>query len=551
MIFFLRRRGVPLGCRLAISAALAFAAGPSSGSELSHFSPRASGMGGAYGAVSDDAGAVFFNPAGLRLIKKTELDLAYGKPFTGAKGVELWSGAGTFAVSGKSWGSAAVSWTEASVQDLFSEKNLILSYAHGLPLAGRPLRLGASWRRVRQDYDLDARAAGDPVFRSGDDAAASAYDIGALYGFGPEERLRLGAAVRSVNEPDIGFQQSVPLPRSYRLGLSYLLPAGRLGADFLPAFDALWIDGRRDYFMGMEARLRVHPLALRAGTNIVGDRGRDAALGFGYALPLAGNWKIILDYAFLYPLRLEETSGSHVAGFKLRFQEAPKKPVRAPDPPAPAGPADTDGDGVADKADACPDTPAGTTVDRTGCAVDADLDGTPDGQDQCPGTPEGAVADACGCPSDSDGDGVWDGLDRCPGTPQGIPVDAAGCPAAPREGQKISVKLRVEFASGRTDINSDFDQDLRDVAAFLKAHPEVTTEIEGHTDSQGASNINILLSQKRAESVRSRLIALGVEASRLTAKGYGPFRPVADNATPEGRQKNRRVVATMTATKKR
>jgi OOP family OmpA-OmpF porin len=91
-------------------------------------------------------------------------------------------------------------------------------------------------------------------------------------------------------------------------------------------------------------------------------------------------------------------------------------------------PRDTDGDGVPDKKDKCPDTPKGATVDATGCPHDSDGDGVLDGLDQCPNTPKGATIDAKGCPKDSDGDGVYDGLDQCPDTPKGATVDAKGCP---------------------------------------------------------------------------------------------------------------------------
>jgi OOP family OmpA-OmpF porin len=91
-------------------------------------------------------------------------------------------------------------------------------------------------------------------------------------------------------------------------------------------------------------------------------------------------------------------------------------------------PSDSDGDGVWNGIDQCPDTPKGATVDAKGCPTDSDGDGVFDGIDQCPDTPKGATVDAKGCPSDSDGDGVWDGIDQCPNTPKGATVDATGCP---------------------------------------------------------------------------------------------------------------------------
>ena len=89
---------------------------------------------------------------------------------------------------------------------------------------------------------------------------------------------------------------------------------------------------------------------------------------------------------------------------------------------------DTDGDGVADSRDKCPDTPRGAKVDKNGCPIDSDGDGVYDGLDKCPDTPKGCVVDKNGCPVDSDGDGVCDGLDKCPDTPKGCVVDKDGCP---------------------------------------------------------------------------------------------------------------------------
>jgi outer membrane protein OmpA-like peptidoglycan-associated protein len=91
-------------------------------------------------------------------------------------------------------------------------------------------------------------------------------------------------------------------------------------------------------------------------------------------------------------------------------------------------PKDSDGDGVLDGLDACPDTPKGCPVDARGCPLDTDGDGVIDCQDKCADTPRGAKVDPTGCPTDADEDGVWDGLDACPDTPKGCRVDAKGCP---------------------------------------------------------------------------------------------------------------------------
>jgi outer membrane protein OmpA-like peptidoglycan-associated protein len=223
-----------------------------------------------------------------------------------------------------------------------------------------------------------------------------------------------------------------------------------------------------------------------------------------------------------------------------------------PDTPAgatvdPSGcPTDGDGDGVFDGLDQCADTPAGATVDARGCPADADGDAVLDGIDQCPGTPVGAEVDARGCTveRDSDGDGVLDSADRCPRTRPGQEVDGVGCPILFRieAGQRQPLVLRgVNFETGRSTLTQDSHATLNEVAASLVANPEVRIEIAGHTDATGSRQLNMRLSLARAQAVRAYLAQQGVAPDRMVARGYGPDRPIAPNATAAGRAENRRV----------
>jgi OOP family OmpA-OmpF porin len=99
----------------------------------------------------------------------------------------------------------------------------------------------------------------------------------------------------------------------------------------------------------------------------------------------------------------------------------------------------------------------------------------------------------------------------------------------------------VNFVTGKADIAPESEAILEKVYKTLKAFPEVAVEIRGYTDNVGSRASNVALSQRRADSVRQWLISKGIEPGRLTAKGYGPDNPVADNSTPEGRAKNRRI----------
>jgi len=210
-------------------------------------------------------------------------------------------------------------------------------------------------------------------------------------------------------------------------------------------------------------------------------------------------------------------------------------------------PLDADGDGVFDGLDACTDTPAGASVDRRGCPVDSDKDGVYDGLDECPGTPAGAKIDGRGCPIDSDGDGVYDGLDECADTPAGSKVDKKGCKLTEKEYEFLNTGMLtlqgIQFASGSATIDPASYPVIDEAAQMVIKWSQLNVEIGGYTDSQGAEAFNQSLSEKRANSVRDYILKefTGVSAENITAVGYGEANPVAPNDTREGRAQNRRV----------
>ncbi len=218
-------------------------------------------------------------------------------------------------------------------------------------------------------------------------------------------------------------------------------------------------------------------------------------------------------------------------------------PAPAPAPIVPVIPADSDHDGVIDTLDKCPGTPAGVVVDSNGCPIDSDKDGVADYLDKCPNTPAGAPVDSNGCPLDSDKDGVADYLDKCPNTPAGTAVNASGCPleAAKKYCDKPTV-IPILFDFGKSDIKAKYHDELDKVGNFLKEFPKSKGTIEGHTDSIGSPKSNQKLSVARAEKVAGYLNKkFGIDAGRITAKGYGESKPVASNKDAAGRAQNRRI----------
>ncbi len=198
---------------------------------------------------------------------------------------------------------------------------------------------------------------------------------------------------------------------------------------------------------------------------------------------------------------------------------------------------DSDGDGVADKDDACPND-AGL-AELQGCP-DGDGDGVADKDDQCP--TEAGPAENNGCPwPDSDGDGVLDKDDQCPdvaGT-----VANQGCPEVTEEVQaQLNEYARtILFDTGRSSLKPESTSVFVDIIRILNEYPNARFTVEGHTDSVGSNATNQRLSEERANAVRDFLINEGIPGSRLEAIGYGEDRPIASNNTRAGRTQNRRV----------
>jgi outer membrane protein OmpA-like peptidoglycan-associated protein/outer membrane protein W len=225
---------------------------------------------------------------------------------------------------------------------------------------------------------------------------------------------------------------------------------------------------------------------------------------------------------------------------------------------------DTDGDGIQDSEDRCPNDPG--SIEMEGCP-DSDGDGVSNDKDKCPNV--AGLSTLAGCP-DADGDDIADADDNCPGTAG--PRGNRGCPWPDSDGDSIldkddecpneagtvanngcpedpSVIINemlaglgpVTFSTGQSSILEDAEVLLLEVVAILNAYPETKFALEGHTDSKFTERFNQKLSEKRANSVFNFLTENGIDASRLSSVGFGETAPIASNDTSEGRAQNRRV----------
>lgn len=249
---------------------------------------------------------------------------------------------------------------------------------------------------------------------------------------------------------------------------------------------------------------------------------------------------------------------------------------------------DNDQDGIPDTLDRCMNDPEDRDgfEDTDGCPdLDNDEDRVPDSVDECPVDPEDRdnYADDDGCPDpDNDGDKILDSDDKCPNIAEdidgfedadgcadydndkdGVPdtvdncmmdpetfngyKDEDGCPdtlirPSEKETKKLTTKLQaINFKSGSAELVSSSFSALDFIAGFLKNYETLRYEIQGHTDSQGSDEYNLILSAARAGTVRVYLLSKGIPEERVLGIGYGESMPIADNKTAAGRARNRRV----------
>lgn len=315
------------------------------------------------------------------------------------------------------------------------------------------------------------------------------------------------------------------------------------GTDQQAALSANWVKGLGLFGWNDEEGLESHlpsfePYVL-AGLAIIDDEGLGGDgivpglnLGAGLMFPLGrSGWSLRTEARVQGQINDESVPGEdYLFDYQLRVG------LRVPLPVAAAP--------MQDSAYEIPPADCGVAVvdpvtGRSDCSVDSDRDGVTDAADLCPGTVAGTPVDRNGCSvadvADSDGDGVDDGADACPGTASGLTVDEKGCVRP-----QTVVLESVRFAKASAEL-TDEAKALLDQAAAGLATQELVIEVAGHTDSQGDSQYNLMLSLLRAENVRRYLVEKGVSRYRLFVKGYGETRPVAPNDTEEGRAQNRRV----------
>lgn len=267
-------------------------------------------------------------------------------------------------------------------------------------------------------------------------------------------------------------------------------------------------------------------------------------MGIGVDVRLAPRLWFNLESQYRLPLRFGFAPAMlHQAGLVWSLRKAKNPEPVASSSPVPLPPlrvvsipGDRDNDGIPDGEDSCPDAPGKRLA--KGCP-DSDGDGLRDDEDLCP--QEIGVARYRGCPvPDRDDDGFDDEVDQCPDEAF---EDNNGCPYVRKEiRQKVDLAAKgIRFAPNSAEIDSGSLVNLDEIAEIMLAQPAFVLDIEGHTDARGRAELNLRLSQARADACKKYLVSKGVSGSRMESIGYGNMHPIGDNTTDEGRAKNRRT----------
>ncbi|MFC2061178.1 hypothetical protein ACFLUV_01555 [Elusimicrobiota bacterium] len=296
------------------------------------WSARSAGMGGAFTAVSDDSSGILYNPAGIIQADTGEVNLMYAKLFTGLDKVNLGLSYGAFMYPVEKIGTIGINWANFASVNQYREDTFTIAYARGLndlveDFLGKELvpaiSIGCNLKYLSHTYKLDKRTVGDPVFENGDSQEGISIDLGIWSRPLPDicSGLTAGVMLKNINQPDLGLKTEDIVPMETRVSAAYKIDNFGGLSDILTCVD---FEHRKQEWGKDEDKINIHAgveawafnriLAFRMGGNYT-----EVSAGFSVLAPEDFMLNLKLDYAFLWPLYITETMGTHRVSVSYRF----------------------------------------------------------------------------------------------------------------------------------------------------------------------------------------------------------------------------------------
>ncbi len=285
---------------------------------------RPAGMGGAFVAISDDANAPLYNPAGICQIDKTEATFMYAKPYWGLENVNwgLMYLSSVWRTTERAY--LGVSLTDFNASGLYHENTIALSCAANF-FSGDILLAGVNIKYLTHRYNWDARAEKraeeikDPVITSGDSAGDVSFDVGVLGRI--TDRLSLGLSGKNLNQPDVGIKYEDKVPMEGRIGISYKIPYWKSMDNIVSAIDYSYraqewgkASDKWNIHAGIETWFKEHTYGLRSGY-----QKNEVSFGGSFNKAISKNFSFQIDYACGWSLSITENIGTHRVSTTVRF----------------------------------------------------------------------------------------------------------------------------------------------------------------------------------------------------------------------------------------
>ncbi|MEK7643747.1 MAG: hypothetical protein AAB390_00375, partial [Patescibacteria group bacterium] len=283
---------------------------------------RPQGLGGAFTAISDDANALFYNPAGISNLKKAELTSNYGRLFLGLDdNSSIGSSFIGYAQPTEKYGTPGISWYNLSLSNLYDETAIALSYSYPF---NKYISAGATVKNLSRKFGVDdytktainttgdtrldkEGVSGDPVFDNGKKSSAMTGDVGLLYLY--SKNIAFGVSAKNITKPDIGLTSTDKLSAVYRGGFAYK------GDDYLFSFETVSKDSDINILTGAEKWFSQKNIAVRGGLSLGSRRWRTISIGSSVRFD-----NFSFDYAFLWPLSgIKDTLGTHKIALNIKF----------------------------------------------------------------------------------------------------------------------------------------------------------------------------------------------------------------------------------------